>query len=330
MRTGHPPRGADRYPSLGAALAKELAAPEASLPQYVSIAPFRGLSSAAFGPGFLGPKYAPLVVGNAPRQAGAAASQAGDGFAELKVDALQPPAGITPAQMAARLKLWKTLEHGFLKHHRSASPRAHQTVYDRALRMINSEAAAAFDLAEEPSTVREAYGKGMFGQGCLLARRLVERGVPFVEVSLSTSAGANLGWDTHSNNFETVAALSAELDAGWATLMSDLRERGLLASTTILWLGEFGRTPKINGRAGRDHFPRAWSCVLGGGGIAGGQAFGRTSADGMDIEEDPVAATQVLATLCAALGVPPDTKNKSNTGRPIPIVDDSPIERLLS
>ena len=187
--------------------------------------------------------------------------------------------------------------------------------------MIHSEAAAAFDLSQEPAKVRESYGKGVFGQGCLLARRLVEHGVPFVEVSLSSSSAGSFGWDTHANNFEAVKALSAELDAGWASLMTDLAERGLLESTTIVWMGEFGRTPQINGQAGRDHFPRAWSCVLGGGGIAGGQAYGRTSADGMDIEEDPVEVTDVLATLCSALGVPPETENMSNTGRPIKIVE---------
>jgi len=178
--------------------------------------------------------------------------------------------------------------------------------------------------------VREAYGKGMFGQGCLLARRLVERGVPFVEVSLNSSSTGSFGWDTHSNNFETVKNLSSELDAGWATLMTELKQRGLLESTTIIWMGEFGRTPKINGGGGRDHFPQAWSCVLAGGGIAGGQVYGSTSADGMRVEEDKTSVGEVLATLCAALGVPPDTQNMSNTGRPIAIVDDSPIDRLLA
>ena len=128
--------------------------------------------------------------------------------------------------------------------------------------MIHSDAAAAFDLSQEPAKVRDTYGKGVFGQGCLLARRLVEHGVPFVEVSLSSSSAGSFGWDTHANNFEAVKALSAELDAGWASLLSDLSERGLLESTTIVWMGEFGRTPQINGQAGRDHFPKAWSCVL--------------------------------------------------------------------
>jgi uncharacterized protein (DUF1501 family) len=203
-------------------------------------------------------------------------------------------------------------------------------VYDNALRMIHSDAAAAFDLSKEPAKVRDQYGKGVFGQGCLLARRLIETGVPFVEVSLSSSVSGGFGWDTHANNFEIVKNLSAELDAGWSSLMSDLSARGLLERTTIVWMGEFGRTPRINGQAGRDHFPKAWSCVLAGGGIAGGQAYGRTSKDGTTIEENPVGVTDVLATVCSAMGVPPDTENASNTGRPIKIVEGDPIKQLLS
>ena len=203
-------------------------------------------------------------------------------------------------------------------------------MYDHSLEMIDSEASDVFDLSQESDTVREAYGKGQFGQGCLLARRLVERGVPFVEVALNSASTGGLGWDTHSNNFETVKNLSGELDAGWATLMTELKQRGLLESTTIIWMGEFGRTPKINGSAGRDHFPQAWSCVLAGGGIAGGQIYGSTSADGMRVEEDKTSVGEVLATLCAALGVPPETENISDAGRPVKIVDDIPIDRLLS
>lgn len=324
MRTGYSPMGSVKYPSIGAALAKELAQPEMALPPYVSVAPFQDFPNSGFGPGFLGPKYAPLVVAGAPTPTEA------DKFAELRVDALAPPPGISRAQMDRRLDLWKTLESGFLERHPSASTRTHEMVYDNSLRMVQGGAAAAFDLSQEPNEVREAYGRGTFGQGCLLARRLVERGVPFVEVSLSSSGGNGLGWDTHANNFAQVKDLSAELDAGWATLMTDLRDRGLLESTTIVWMGEFGRTPQINGSAGRDHFPRAWSCVLAGGGIAGGQAYGRTTADGQYVDEDGATVTQVLATLCAALGVPPETQNISDSGRPIAIVDDMPIERLLT
>src|SRR5262249_45303929 len=149
-----------------------------------------------------------------------------------------------------------------------AASSSHQSAYVRALKMMRSSAAKAFDLDEEPPAVHDAYGRSPFGQGCLLARRLVERGVPFVEVTLSSPDGAGgLGWDTHAQNFETVERLSGVLDAGWSTLITDLRTRGLLESTLIVWMGEFGRTPKINESAGRDHFPTAWSTVLAGGGI---------------------------------------------------------------
>lgn len=330
MRTGQPPMGAVRYPAIGAALAKQLANPEVKLPPYVSVAPFRGLNNEAFSPGFLGPKYAPLVVGGGGMATAPNQGNPAEGFAELRVDSLAPPAGVSEQQMGQRLELWKTLENRFLEQHPNATLRAHQSVYDNSLQMIESEASDAFDLSQEEDVVREAYGKGTFGQGCLLARRLVERGVPFVEVSLNNLSGGGLGWDTHANNFETVKNLSSELDAGWATLMTELKDRGLLESTTIIWMGEFGRTPKINGAAGRDHFPQAWSCVLAGGGIAGGQVYGQTSPDGMHVEEDKTDVGEVLATLCSALGVPPDTENMSNAGRPIPIVDDSPIDQLLA
>jgi len=174
--------------------------------------------------------------------------------------------------------------------------------------------------------VRSKYGPGQFGQGCLLARRLVERGVPFVEVALGDSGA----WDTHQDNFTQVRTLSEQLDAGWATLMTELQERGLLDSTTILWMGEFGRTPTINANAGRDHFPAAWSCVFGGGGIQGGQAYGRTSADGTVVEENKVDIGDILATLCAALGVAPDEENITPAARPVKIAEGSPIRDILA
>jgi uncharacterized protein (DUF1501 family) len=160
-----------------------------------------------------------------------------------------------------------------------------------------------------------------------MARRLIECGVPFVEVSLG---GAGLGWDTHANNFETVKNLSGELDSGWSTLMKELEERGLLESTTLIWMGEFGRTPKINGNKGRDHFPAVSTCVLSGGGIKGGQAYGRTSADGMTVEENKTEIGDVLATLCRALGIDHRRQNISEQGRPIRVAEGKPIEEILA
>jgi uncharacterized protein (DUF1501 family) len=162
-----------------------------------------------------------------------------------------------------------------------------------------------------------------------MARRLIESGVAFVEVALGAVGGNAIGWDTHTDNFAQVKRLSAELDAGFGTLLSDLAERGLLETTTILWMGEFGRTPTINAQGGRDHYPAAWSTILAGGGIRGGQAYGRTSDDGMRVEENPVDVGALLATLCAALGVDPDKQNLADIGRPIRIAEGRPIKDLL-
>jgi uncharacterized protein (DUF1501 family) len=328
VRTGHPPQGEVPYPSIACSLSKELEAGAATLlPAYVSVAPVLQISPTSFGPGFLGPRYAPAIVGGQqtlgpqpPQQPQA------NGFAELKLDDLELSAGVSDLQATRRMKLWAAMEKKYLAHGGPASFEAHNALYRKAADMMRPEVSAAFDLTKEDEKVRTGYGRGLFGQGCLLARRLVERGVPFVEVAL----GGGLGWDTHQDNFRTVKRLSEELDAGWATLMAELEERGLLESTTILWIGEFGRTPQINPNAGRDHFPGAWSCVFAGGGIAGGQAYGRTSAGGVAVEENQVAIGDVLATLSMALGVPPDHENQTASGRPIKVAEGSPIRAILA
>ncbi len=185
-------------------------------------------------------------------------------------------------------------------------------------------AAAAFDLDEEQDDLRDTYGRNIFGQGCLMARRLVERGVPFVEVSLG-------GWDTHQNNFERVKGLSGTLDGAFAALLGDLSDRGLLDSTVIVCMGEFGRTPKINGGSGRDHYPVAWSSVLAGGGLQGGSVIGKTAPDGMTVADRPVAVPDLIATIVQAVGIDPKKQNMSNVSRPIRIADPEakPIVEVL-
>jgi hypothetical protein len=330
MRTGNLPQGAIEYPTLGSLLSKELGDERSELPNFVSIAPVRFLSQAAYNPGFLGPQYAPLIVGDANNIVSAIAG--GDPDQVLKVADLEPPADVNRLQADSRVDLLRDMETEFLARHPGAITASHQAAYDRAVRLMRSSAARAFTLSDEPDKVRDAYGRNLFGQGCLLARRLVERGVPFVEVTLSGVGGNNLGWDTHQNNFEGIKSLSAVLDPAWAMLMDDLKQRGLLETTTIVWMGEFGRTPKINGNNGRDHFPNAWSTVLAGGGIKGGQAFGKTSKDGMTVEERPVPVPDLLSTVCHALGIDPSKQNLSNVGRPIRIVDKAaqPIREVLA
>ncbi|MGE0609131.1 MAG: DUF1501 domain-containing protein [Pirellulales bacterium] len=330
MRTGHQPTGPIRYPTLGSLVSKELGNADAELPNFVAISPYTIFNRAAYGPGFLGPRYAPLTVGATDNFVQQQPNQDPNAYAQLGVDDLSSPQGVDQQQSDSRLQLWRTLQDGFLARHKSASPIVHNTVYERAIRMMRSEAAQAFDLTQEASEVREAYGRGRFGQGCLMARRLIERGVPFVEVSLGALGGGSLGWDTHAGNFAAVKGLSAELDVGWSTLMTELADRGLLERTTILWMGEFGRTPKINPQGGRDHYPAAWSCVLAGGGIKGGQAIGQTSEDGMTVAENKVDVGDVLATLCRALGVDPKSQNVSEVGRPIHLAEGTPIEAALA
>jgi uncharacterized protein (DUF1501 family) len=326
VRTGRSPIGGVAYPSIACALAKELAPETELLPNYVTVAPPRDINPAAFEPGFLGPAYGPAIIAsNAGVPGGQPGAKAGT-IAALKLDDLELPANVDAGQATKRIELWNTLEKKFFENRNAASFNSHHALYRKAAEMMRPEVRAAFDLSQESDKVRRQYGTGIFGQGCLLARRLVERGVPFVEVAL----GDGLGWDTHQDNFRRVKTLSAELDAGWATLMSELRDRNLLDSTTILWISEFGRTPMINASAGRDHFPAAWSCVFAGGGIRGGQAYGRTSADGTTIEEGKVAIGDVLATLCTALGVPPDHENITPSSRPIKLAEGSPIREILS
>jgi hypothetical protein len=324
VRTGHPPMGDVAYPSIACSLAKELAAGGMLLPNYVSVAPQQQISPSAFGPGFLGQAFAPAIVG----ATGSAAAPQNGGpapLAQLKLDDLELPSGVDATSAVRRMELWETLERKFFEHRSGPSFDAHHALYRKAADMMRPEVRAAFDLASEPEEVRRQYGPGQFGQGCLLARRLVERGVPFVEVGL----GEGLGWDTHQDNFSTVRRLSQELDTGWGTLMRELRERGLLESTTILWISEFGRTPAINTTAGRDHFPNAWTCVFAGGGIRGGTALGSTSKDGTRVEEKPVGIGDVLATLCTALGIEPESENITPGDRPIKIAEGAPIRDIL-
>lgn len=315
VHTGYTPQGPLKYPTLGSLVAKEIGVDTAELPQFVSIAPYRAFNPAAYSSGFLGSQYAPLLVGeNNPGGQGPEAIA-------LKVEDLDAPASVSAQDVGARLGLLGSLNSRFVGTHRGAPALGVQTAYDRAARLMRSGAGKAFNLDEEPAALRDSYGRTRFGQGCLLARRLVERGVSFVEVTLGGLGDQAIGWDTHTQNFDGVRRLSEVLDPAWGTLMTDLKQRGLLDSTLVVWMGEFGRTPKINDNTGRDHFPQAWSTVLAGGGIKGGQAIGRTSADGMTVEDRPVTVPDLLATVCGALGIDPMKQNDSNLGRPIRVVD---------
>jgi hypothetical protein len=261
--------------------------------------------------GCLGVRYDPFVLDADPNAK------------DFRVRNLGLAEGLTPQRFQDR----QSLQAGLSSHSRpivSGLAASHDVFHSRAASMILSgDAARAFDLSQEPDSVRERYGRHSWGQSHLLARRLVEAGVRFIEVRSN-------GWDTHQDNFKTVTKLAGPVDRGMAGLITDLKQRGLLDSTLVVWMGEFGRTPKINPRTGRDHFPRAFNALLAGGGIRGGQVYGASSPDGQQVKDNPVTVQDLFATMCRSLQVDPGTENFSPIGRPLKIVDGGkPIEALF-
>jgi hypothetical protein len=304
MHTGYIPAGSVKYPSLGSVVASELAPQDFDLPHFVSI----GNRAATIGSGFLGMQFAPFIVGN-PTQM--------PGNVEL-------PQGVNDRRFARRADLLGQLEEDFASAGGAPRVADHKGIYENASQMVLSPRLKAFDVNQEKEDVRDRYGRSSFGQGCLLARRLVEAGVTFIEVESN-------GWDTHDNNFDRVKTLSESVDPAFAALVGDLRERGRLEKTLVIWMGEFGRTPKVNGRTGRDHFPRVFNVALAGGGIKGGQVIGGSSPDGTEVKTRPVGVNDLFCTFYQALKINPRKENMSTLGRPIKIMDGGqPVKELLA
>jgi uncharacterized protein (DUF1501 family) len=233
-----------------------------------------------------------------------------------------PGVGVDGARFGRRVAALDHMERDFAARTGDASVAARQQVYGRARRMMDADALGAFALDDEPAALVSAYGDSDFGRGCLLARRLVEAGVAVVEVALD-------GWDTHQNNFDRTAALMRQLDPAMATLLSDLAARDKLDETIVLWMGEFGRTPAINGREGRDHHPGAWSAVLAGGSIRGGVVHGATDERGERVVAGKVALPDLFATVAWQLGLDPSQSSNSPGGRPIALTDGGAAIRAL-
>jgi uncharacterized protein (DUF1501 family) len=288
--------GGVTHPSLGAMAAADLGKPNAELPNFVAV-------GNTLGPGYLGPRYAPLIVND---------------FAN-GIPSLRP--FTDRAETDARTSLLEELDRAFMEDYQAPAIQAHATAYERALALMHSNKTKAFNLNDEPASVREAYGKSKFGQGCLLARRLIEEGVPFVEVTLG-------GWDTHKDADKRVKVLSEQLDPAMAALLAGLKQRGLLATTLVLCLGEFGRSPKDGSR----HYARAWTAVLGGGGLRTGQVIGGTGRSGADVEKQPLSCPDFMAAVCRAIGIDYTKDYTTRSGRPMHKVDKKarPVPGLLA
>ena len=313
MHTAYVPNPTVVHPTFGSVVSYELGRKrdELEIPGFISIGGGSG------SPGFLGMANAPFVVGTDGRIRNA----------EMTGDA---------GRLDQRLSMLDVIETGFINSKRGESPKAHRDIYRKAVNLMTSDQMSAFQIDDEdPATLEKYTGTGSqtgmmmrnaggFGRGLLMARRLVETGVPFVEVNLG-------GWDLHNDVFNTLKNQRLPtLDAGISALVEDLTERGMIDDVTLVWMGEFGRTPRINQNVGRDHWAASWSVMVGGGGLNNGQAVGATDADGVAVDGKSYLPGDIWATVSHALGIPLDTVHTSKRGRPMRIANGaSPIAELV-
>jgi hypothetical protein len=340
MNTGRQPNPVVSYPHIGATASSQLTAKELPLPGFIGV----GGTAQRIGPGFLGMQYAPFTVQNAGQPPANIAAQASLGANEQeKMERMRRrqrlfydiedhftesgfPAIVSHKQTQAE----REAEEAALREAAGSSAQAHTAVYKKGFDLTVSPLRTVFEVSKEPTSVIDAYGgrNNGFGMGCLLARKLVEKGVTCIEVDLG-------GWDNHANIFNAIKGNGTNmgnggrLDKGMGALVKELVDMGLWKNTVVMWAGEFGRTPRINQNTGRDHWARCWSIVLGGGAIKGGQVYGATTADGMDIAEKPCSIGDVFATVFKGLGVEPSTQVRDNLGRPISIAEGKPLEGLV-
>lgn len=303
MHTSYPPTGVVKHPSFGGITAKELGgAKEFDLPYFVS------LSGPSYSAEFLGKEYSPYVIKDVKKP----------------LQNINKYATVNDSRFNERVNLLKDIDDNFYKEKGVDDINEHKIIYEKSIRMMNSPLIKAFDISEESDVIKQAYGDNDFGKGCLMARRLVEAGVKFVEVTLD-------GWDTHTDNFSRSANLAKQLDPAFSTLVQDLSQKGMLDKTLVICMGEFGRTPAINANDGRDHYPDAFACAIAGGGIRGGRVYGETNDDGNQIVSNPVPPENLFATLCHQLGIDYNKVNYSPVGRPLKYVNDGKvIEELIS
>jgi hypothetical protein len=304
MQTGYLPLPTLEFPSYGSVIAHEKGV-QNNLPAYMQV--LGGANGQ--GAGFLGGSYNPFYAGN-------------PGDPNYRVGDLQLPGGVTQARLDRRRRLLGAIDS--LKGAKSDAIKSMDTFTDRAYGLVTSKASQeAFELGKEDAKLRDEYGRNGFGQSCLLARRLVESGVRFVTITMG-------GWDMHSNVFPSLQnGMLPSLDQGFATLLRDLKDRGMLETTLVVWMGEFGRTPELNMNQGRDHWPNAMSVVMAGGGVKGGQVIGSTDEQGMGPASSIVHVEDIAASLYHSVGLDPNKEYITPTGRPIKLANEGTVIRQL-
>lgn len=304
LHTAYVPSPTVVHPTFGSVVSYELGKdrPDLEIPAFISI------GGGSMSPGFLGMAHAPFVVD-----------------AQGRIQNAQME-GMDRQRLGQRLDILSTIEDGFIQSNRGDIGKAHRDVYRKAVNLMTSRQMAAFDVRQESPQLRAQYGDTPFGNSLIMARRLVEIGVPFVEVRHPN------GWDLHQNVFATLRDTNLPLlDSGLAGLVADLRQRGMFADTVVVCMGEFGRTPRINVDVGRDHWAASWSVLIGGGGLRGGISVGETDADGLSIVSESYLPGDLWATVAHALRIPLSTVHTSTRGRPMKIANGgNPIKPLLT
>ena len=300
MMQGRKNEASLKYPDLGAVVARELGHADSKVPDYVSFYfASEGRGSAPGTSGFLGARFAPMEL-----------------YKGMMPENIAKLPGISDLDHTGRSDLRELLSRRFTQGRDNGTLASHNEAYQRVRGLMASD--KLFDITREPQAMRDKYGPTLFGEQVLVARRLIEAGVPCVRVGRAW-------WDSHGQNFETHQEMVPELDHVMAALVDDLKDRGLLESTLILTLSEFGRTPGINPSLGRDHFASAWSMSMTGGGIKGGACYGKTDPTGNRVVDGEIGAAQLFATIYKALGINPHKKYYVGT-RPIPLVDEGTKE----
>lgn len=304
MHTAYVPNPTVVHPSFGSVVSYEVGSKRKDLeiPAFVSI------GGGSMSPGFLGMTHAPFVV---------------DARGQIQNANMN---GMDVNRLGQRLSMLSTIEDGFIRSGRGDVGQAHKDVYKKAVNLMTSDQMRAFRADEEPAEMRQMYGDTQFGNMLLMARRLVQTGVPFIEVRFPGS------WDLHNNVFTTLRDQRLPmLDSGIAGLTEDLKQRGMLENVTIVVMGEFGRTPRINQNVGRDHWATSWSALIGGGGLNGGRAIGETDADGVRIVSESYLPGDLWATVGHAMRIPLNTVHTSKRGRPMKLANGGqPIQGLIS
>ena len=300
MHTGFVPNPNIEHPSYGSVVAHELMVGRHDL----QIPPFISVGGASEGPGFLGMAWAPFSVSSDGR------------IRNLEM-------AIDDTRLVQRMRTLELIEGGFIGQRRGPAAEDHQKILKKTFDLMSSQQMEAFKVDQESQEVKARYGDNAFGRGCLMARRLVEVGAPFIEVDLG-------GWDNHNGIHNTLSTgLLPTLDQAMSALVEDLEQRQRLKDTVIIWMGEFGRTPIINADAGRDHWARCWSVVVGGGALKGGLAVGETDSEGRQVTSEPYAAEDLMATVCHGLGISLETTYQSKNGRPMKIANGGKLIREL-